>query len=548
MKSFLIIACVFGLCCAVLAEDEELREKRSSSRSSERQPGGFYNSFPRPYPYPYFPPYQPLPQPLPQQPLPPTNNALLSLLPFILAQLASNTPAPAPAPLRPRHRPRPQPQPLHQPLHLPQLLLPLVADNCLNDLILLFLEQEPELELELELELEPELVQGQGPGPVPEQGCCLPAVLRLMARASSSPGPGPIPGPGPLPCFDPGPSNHSLNQTPSMTQTRLLVLLACFLTGTSGVPISPNAGLMESVAVGDMPGQGQIQSSPPGSEPHLHSLTNQWASQPNPNTGLSQLPVHFQYLTYPHAQQPQFFYYPVLGAQSRNPPFSYGVPAFQHATSQQYPANAGPASQPLMTQNKQHKPLNQPQQQQVPQFLYMVPQMQQRMAGPYGGLSSEELQNMGRMHMPALRGNVFPVAGPQPVVPISPLRPTNTFHPSTFQATSEVQLPSAVAVPAGGDAVAATGGSHTNSGALPGRIPKVQDRERVPCDHVLPAEDPLTNTGPLDSDHGPFISANVPTVQPDLHHGDATFPTPENKDPLLPLRSDTVNTNADMYP
>ncbi len=94
---------------------------------------------------------------------------------------------------------------------------------------------------------------------------------------------------------------------------------------------------------------------------------------------------------------------------------------------------------------------------------------------------------MGRMrhvelHMPALRGNVFPLAGPQPVVPVIPLRPINTFHPSTFPATSEVQLPSVVAVPPSGDAISATGGSHPNNGALPNRIASVQDRERVPCD------------------------------------------------------------------
>ncbi|XP_050976167.1 ameloblastin isoform X2 [Labeo rohita] len=353
-----------------------------------------------------------------------------------------------------------------------------------------------------------------------------------------------------------------------MTQMRLLALLACVLSRTSGVPISPNADLMESVPVGDFPAQGTPvkQSSLPGSEvlvqaqqfqsgpqPHLPSLTNPWASQTNPNTGLSQLPVHFQYLPYPQHQQPQFFYYPILGPQSRNPSFSYGVPVFQHATSQQYPANAAPASQPLMTKQKQHTPPNQPQQQQVHQFLYMVPQMQQRMAGPYGGLSSEELQNMGRIHhvdmqVPALRGNVFP----QSVVPVGPLRPPNTFHPSTFPSTSEVQLPSVVAVPSGGDTIPTTGGSHSNNGALPNKIASMQERDRVPCDHILPAEDPLTNTGTLDSHHGPFISADVPTVQPDPNHSGPTFPTTEHKEALIPasppLLSDTVNTNPDIFP
>ncbi|KAL0202930.1 hypothetical protein M9458_000948, partial [Cirrhinus mrigala] len=47
------------------------------------------------------------------------------------------------------------------------------------------------------------------------------------------------------------------------------------------------------------------QEFKPGSQPHLTSLTNPWASQTNPNTGLSQLPVHFQYLPYPQHQQPQ---------------------------------------------------------------------------------------------------------------------------------------------------------------------------------------------------------------------------------------------------
>ncbi|XP_073699120.1 ameloblastin [Garra rufa] len=359
-----------------------------------------------------------------------------------------------------------------------------------------------------------------------------------------------------------------------MTQMRLLALLACVLSRTSGVPISPNGDLMESVPVGDFPAQGtpvkqssssgsevlvQAQHVPqfqPGPQPHLPTLSNPWASQTNPNTGLSQLPVHFQYLPYPQHQQPQIFYYPILGPESRNPSF-YRVPVFQHATSQQYPANAVPASQPLMTQHKQHKPPNQPQQQQFHQYLYMVPQMQPRMAGPFGGLSSEELQNMGRMrridmHVPALGGNVFPVAGPQSVLPVGPLRPPNTFHPSTFPATSEVQPPSVVAVQPGGDAIPATGGSHSNNGALPKRIASMQERERVPCEHVLPGEDPLTNTGALDSNHGPFISADVPTVQPDPSHSDPTFPTPEHKEALVPasprLFSDTVNTNPDIFP
>ncbi|RXN20051.1 secretory calcium-binding phospho 6 precursor [Labeo rohita] len=248
---------------------------------------------------------------------------------------------------------------------------------------------------------------------------------------------------------------------------------------------------------------------------------------------------------------------PVMSLLSHNVPFhhqfSYGVPVFQHATSQQYPANAAPASQPLMTKQKQHTPPNQPQQQQVHQFLYMVPQMQQRMAGPYGGLSSEELQNMGRIHhvdmqVPALRGNVFP----QSVVPVGPLRPPNTFHPSTFPSTSEVQLPSVVAVPSGGDTIPTTGGSHSNNGALPNKIASMQERDRVPCDHILPAEDPLTNTGTLDSHHGPFISADVPTVQPDPNHSGPTFPTTEHKEALIPasppLLSDTVNTNPDIFP
>ncbi|XP_056092830.1 ameloblastin [Rhinichthys klamathensis goyatoka] len=122
-----------------------------------------------------------------------------------------------------------------------------------------------------------------------------------------------------------------------------------------------------------------------GPEQQLVTLTDPWASQPNPNAGLGQLPAHFQYFPYSHPQQPQFLYYPILGPQSRNPTFSYGVPVFQNASSQQYPANAVPASRLVMLQNKQHKPNahqmhpNQPQQEQVQQFLYMVPQIQQRM-------------------------------------------------------------------------------------------------------------------------------------------------------------------------
>ncbi|KTF80264.1 hypothetical protein cypCar_00011004 [Cyprinus carpio] len=42
-----------------------------------------------------------------------------------------------------------------------------------------------------------------------------------------------------------------------------------------------------------------------GPQPHLPTLTNPRASQTNPNIGLSQLPAHFQYLPYPHSQQPQ---------------------------------------------------------------------------------------------------------------------------------------------------------------------------------------------------------------------------------------------------
>ncbi|XP_067298590.1 ameloblastin [Pseudorasbora parva] len=348
-----------------------------------------------------------------------------------------------------------------------------------------------------------------------------------------------------------------------MTQMRLIALLTCFLAGTSGVPISPKADLIESVPMGDMP---QFQPEPPrvpsGLQPQLAALSNPWASQPNPSTGLGQIPAQFQYFPYPHHQQTQFFYYPILGPQSRNPTFSYGAPAFQHATSQQYPANAVPASRPLMAQNNHHKPNahqmhpNQPQQQQVQQFLYMVPQIQQRMAGPYGGLSSEELQNMGRMgrfDMPAFGGNVFPLAGPQPI-----LRPPNTqYHINTFPApgmtfstNTEVQPPSAVAVPPSRDAIPAAGGSHPNNGA--NKFAIMQERERVPCDHVQSAE---TNTGPLSSGHGTFISSVLPSVQPDPHYSDpnlvpTTSPTPEEAlvPASPPLLSDTFKTNHDMYP
>lgn len=172
--------------------------------------------------------------------------------------------------------------------------------------------------------------------------------------------------------------------------------------------------------------------------------------------------------------------------------------------------------------------------------------------------------HMGRvnMHMPAFRGNVFPVAGPQPVVPVNPLRPANPFHINTFPATgmtfsgnTEVQPPSVVAVPPGGDAIPATGGSHPNNRGLPNRFASVQDHERVPCDHVKSAENPLTNTGPIPSGHETFISAVLPTVQPDPHYSDpklvpTTFPTPEEA--LIPasppLFSDTVDTKTDMHP
>lgn len=171
--------------------------------------------------------------------------------------------------------------------------------------------------------------------------------------------------------------------------------------------------------------------------------------------------------------------------------------------------------------------------------------------------------HMGRvnMHMPAFRGNVFPVAGPQPVVPVSSLRPANTFHINTFPATgmifsgtTEVQPPSIVAVPPSGDAIPATGGSHSNNGAQPNRIASVQDHERVPCDHVQSAENPLTNTGPLSSGHGAFISAVLPTVQPDPHYNDpnlvpTTFPTAEEAlVPPSPLLSDIVDTKTDLHP
>lgn len=166
------------------------------------------------------------------------------------------------------------------------------------------------------------------------------------------------------------------------------------------------------------------------------------------------------------------------------------------------------------------------------------------------------------MHMPAFRGNVFPVAGPQPAVSVNPLRPASSFHINTypvsgmtFSTNNEVQPPSAVAVPPSGDAIPATGGSHPNNGALPSRIASKQERERVPCDHVQSAENPLTNTGPLSSGQGTFVSAALPTVQSDPQYSDPNlvptiFPTPEEA--LVPgsppLLSDTVKTNHDLYP
>lgn len=166
------------------------------------------------------------------------------------------------------------------------------------------------------------------------------------------------------------------------------------------------------------------------------------------------------------------------------------------------------------------------------------------------------------MHMPAFRGNVFPVAGPQPAVSVNPLRPASSFHINTypvsgmtFSTNNEVQPPSAVAVSPSGDAIPATGGSHPNNGALPSRIASKQERERVPCDHVQSAENPLTNTGPLSSGQGTFVSAALPTVQSDPQYSDPNlvptiFPTPEEA--LVPgsppLLSDTVKTNHDLYP
>lgn len=166
------------------------------------------------------------------------------------------------------------------------------------------------------------------------------------------------------------------------------------------------------------------------------------------------------------------------------------------------------------------------------------------------------------MHMPAFGGNVFPVAGPQPVVPVNPLRPPNSFHINTypvsgvtFSTNSEVQPLSAVAVPPSRDAIPATGGSHPNNGALPSRIASKQDRERVLCDHVQSAENPLTNTGPLSSGQGTFVSAVLPTVQSDPQYSDPNLiPTalPKPEEGLVPasppLLSDTVKTNPDLYP
>ncbi|XP_056312639.1 ameloblastin [Danio aesculapii] len=383
-----------------------------------------------------------------------------------------------------------------------------------------------------------------------------------------------------------------------MTQMRLIAVIVCFLAGTSAVPLSPNADLKESLPVGGM------QQFQPGSPIMLSGLqpqaSNPWGSQPNPSTAVRQHPAQFQYL--PYSQQPQFFYYPILGQQSRNPTqkyttgranrltgfsrfilnqgpnlnlikfsnvtlkqafvfrlfFSYGVPAFQ-----QYPANAAPRPvRPQQGQNAHQMHPNQPQQQQqVQPIFYMVPQMPQRMAGSYGGLSSEELQNMGRvnMHLPAIRGNVFPVSGPQTVVPIGPVRPPNPFPATgmTYPGITELQQPGVIAVPPSRDAIPATGGSHPNSGALPRRISGTQDRDRAPC---VSAEIPSTNSfAPLDSGHGAFISADVPTVHPNPQNRGPnlvpdTLPTAEYKEDLFsaapPLLSDTVDTNTanEMYP
>ncbi|XP_051559579.1 ameloblastin [Myxocyprinus asiaticus] len=305
---------------------------------------------------------------------------------------------------------------------------------------------------------------------------------------------------------------------------------------------------------------------PTGPQPQIAALANPWASQTNPNAGLNPLPAQFQYL--PYAQQPQF---------------SYRVPVFQPATSQQYPANAVPAqltsrpSRPLTAQAKQHRQNapqlnpNQPQQQQVPYF-YMIPQIQQQMTGTYGGLSSEELQHVGHMgrvgmHMPVLRGNVFPFAAPQPVVPVSSLQPANTFHTNTFHATGmaypatpEVQPPSVVALPASVDAVPATGGSHPNNGMMTSEITSPQDRDRTPCDQGQSAENPLPNNGDLVSSHVTSISVHkpvLPTAQPDPHHSDpnpvpSLFPTPEYKEAFVPetppILSDTIDANTDVLP
>ncbi|XP_051560283.1 uncharacterized protein LOC127444771 [Myxocyprinus asiaticus] len=113
--------------------------------------------------------------------------------------------------------------------------------------------------------------------------------------------------------------------------------------------------------------------------------------------------------------------------------------------------------------------------------------------------TGEQVGCMGRfgMHMPALRGNIFPVAAPQPVVPVSSLQPVNTFHTNTFpatgmaySATAEVQPPSVVALPSSVDAVTATGGSHPNYRVMTGGTASLQDHDRMPCDSGQSAENP----------------------------------------------------------